>query len=247
MSRTYTKIDSLGKGSQENQNATKTGEKSKMPIKDCPDDFIALLDDILEDLTDDVLKELQSLSSNNNDKETKDENSNNNSNKNIKNNTTTKSKITKKIARVRENHKQRVHYRKQIAKAMISEYHNSANCIDVFVNGWHFRGFIDTGSEVTCLGLGCIDFVQRNRLEIYPCYPSVIKTVDGQLNDIIGKIRVNVAYNGCIKPIIMLLVPSLKIRISIGLDLVNLFNLKVSNFVSHLYTSYEYDRFNRFF
>uniref|UniRef100_A0A1I8NJ75 Peptidase A2 domain-containing protein n=1 Tax=Musca domestica TaxID=7370 RepID=A0A1I8NJ75_MUSDO len=237
MSRTTTTTEKETNICQ-NSKQPKTVQNSNKNEDSLHDDLIVTLQEILSDLTDDVLKELKTVANKEND-EIKDLNNNNKN--------TAKTKVTKTISKSKDRFKQRKQFCPNIARAIISEYHNGANCIELYINGWYFRGFIDTGTTVTCLGMGCLDFVQRNGLEIFPCYQPYIRTADGQINDIVGTVRINVGYNGHTKPLTVLLVPSLKIRISIGLDVVNTFNIRVSQYVSRLYSSYDYNYYNNYF
>ncbi|XP_061400209.1 endoplasmic reticulum resident protein 44-like [Musca vetustissima] len=213
----------LNNSSQKSPQKIDNSNGNKTTSVTLSDDLITILEESLSELTDDILNELQTLANNENKQ-------NNDLNNNFS---------TEENKRYRPQQQlQRQQFTADVTQAIISEYYNGSNCIELYLNGWYYRGFVDTGTPVTCLGFGCIDFIQRNGLDIYPTYETYIRTANGQINDIVGSVRLNVTCNGQMKMMTVFLVPSLKIRISIGLDLIEMFNIRASQYLQIFYVFY---------
>lgn len=129
-----------------------------------------------------------------------------------------------KIQKTRQRYKRRKQTRIDIAAANIYEGSDSRIYTTIEINKIPIQGLLDSGATVSCLGTNCLDFVERAKLIIYP-FNSRIRTADGRLNSIIGRVRSDIHFNGITKPVDFYLVPSLKLELFLGIDFMTSFNL----------------------
>lgn len=85
-------------------------------------------------------------------------------------------------------------------------------------------GLIDTGANVSCIGseLASKDY---DKFPNFHKVTSSVKTVDGGLQKVCGWLEVNICFKTQIKPIRLLVTPSITQKLILGIDFCKIFNL----------------------
>jgi len=78
-------------------------------------------------------------------------------------------------------------------------------------------GLLDSRASVSLLGEGCLETVERIGL-ILERSQSIMKSAGGTQHRVVGKIQPNISYNGVTHRLPILLCPSLKQKLYLGID-----------------------------
>lgn len=132
-----------------------------------------------------------------------------------------------KIEKARKRYKTRKQVRQEIASAALYEGEDTRLYTRIKIAGEELEGLLDSGATVTCLGRGCLEFVDKVKIPIYP-YESVIKTADGTPHAIIGRIRANIKLNRIENLVTFFLIPTLGRALYLGVDFMKAFKLVAS-------------------
>lgn len=125
--------------------------------------------------------------------------------------------VSKKVLKARKGYEKRKKERKEIASACISVEGDIRPYMDVKLNGFPFRGLMDSGAAVSCLGKGCIKNAERMNLPISN-FKSSINTADGKPLTIIGKVKLSIQCGNKSEEMTFYLVPALKQSLILGYD-----------------------------
>lgn len=86
------------------------------------------------------------------------------------------------------------------------------------------EGLLDSGASITCLGKGCIDFLDRLGLH-WTRLSSSLKTADGKPQTVLGYLDTTVKYNDKSKLVRLYIVPGLAQSLYLGIDFWRIFGI----------------------
>lgn len=95
---------------------------------------------------------------------------------------------------------------------------------------------VDSGSTSTVLGSAGFSLLQRFNLPIKYDNNFCITTADGTSQDLLGYVMLPISLNKIVRPLKVLIIPSVVHTLILGMDFINLFNLNV-DFSSFTYNS----------
>lgn len=96
----------------------------------------------------------------------------------------------------------------------------------VYIQGYAFRGLLDSGANVSVLGRGAEDFLQKTGLFLHSFPNSHVSTASGKKERILGYVSVNVKYGNKIRRLVLYVVPSLQQSLYLGIDFWKRFGLQ---------------------
>lgn len=88
----------------------------------------------------------------------------------------------------------------------------------------HLKGLVDSGANVSCIGRGGVEFVERNGLKITKIDASV-KTAGGSKKLIVGYIKIPIHFRKLSKEFTLFIVPDLQQELYLGTDFIRFFQL----------------------
>jgi hypothetical protein len=103
--------------------------------------------------------------------------------------------------------------------------------VELFGGTW--MGLLDSGASISCIsGILAAQLIEGKIIAKINKVASVIKTADGKPQKIIGSVTTEVKFNGASKELSLLIVPSLKQNLYLGIDFWRAFNIvpQVKNF-----------------
>ncbi|XP_044316589.1 uncharacterized protein K02A2.6-like [Drosophila rhopaloa] len=135
------------------------------------------------------------------------------------------SRKSSRIIRARRRYQQRKQERREVCTAIISAATTENRAFaDVLVANHTMQGLLDTGASKSILGDGCMDLVKRLKLEVLKVR-STVQTAGGATHRIAGRIEVDVCYKQETHRISLLLCPSLRQKLYLGIDFWRKFSL----------------------
>jgi len=133
--------------------------------------------------------------------------------------------ISPKIARARRRSQQRKAERRMICSAIRAAVEgDNRPFAQVKIEDLDVVGLLDSGASVSLLGEGCLETVERLGL-IIERSQSIMKSAGGTQHRGVGKIQPNISYNGVTHRLPILLCPSLKQKLYLGIDFWRRFEL----------------------
>jgi len=96
--------------------------------------------------------------------------------------------------------------------------------ISVLVNNVPYTGLLDSGANISVLGVGSEKFLNSPGIKFHSL-PSVIQTASGQPQRVFGYIVVNIQFNNRSLPMKLYIVPSLQQSLYLGIDFWNQFKI----------------------
>lgn len=94
----------------------------------------------------------------------------------------------------------------------------------IYIKGKVLEGLLDTGASISLLGKGCRELLEELSIEMKPVFTN-IRTASGRRHRIIGKIEINVEFDGSINNMELYLCPDLDLNLYLGIDFWHKFNL----------------------
>lgn len=95
----------------------------------------------------------------------------------------------------------------------------------VSILGHEVLGLLDSGANVTVLGLNSLNFIQKLKLKLIPLF-SNIKTADGTSHSVTSYVKLPIYYNKKLHIIKTIVVPSLTKELVLGMDFWTTFGIK---------------------
>lgn len=92
------------------------------------------------------------------------------------------------------------------------------------LNGIKLLGLLDSGANCSILGQGALQTIENIGLQLKQMHSS-IKTVDGSIHPVKFYVNSEVEYNGQTRCLTLLVVPTLKKKLVLGMDFWNLFKI----------------------
>lgn len=96
--------------------------------------------------------------------------------------------------------------------------------MEVNVNGLKFKGLMDSGATISCLGRYCVINAEKMNTPIMDLKSS-IRTADGKTLQIIGKIKIQCGKR--IEEMTLYLVPNLQQDLILGYDFLQRLGIKI--------------------
>lgn len=136
-----------------------------------------------------------------------------------------KAPVSNKIKKTRERYQIRKDRRHAVETSVLEGSHDIRPYGEVNVFGEAMSGLLDSGSSVTVLGKGAVEFIKDLGLEFIP-FNGHILTADGNSQQIIGRLKnVKIKFRGEEKTLDILIGPSLKQTLYLGWDFMSKFGL----------------------
>lgn len=111
-----------------------------------------------------------------------------------------------------------------IDTTLLQETEDDRVFLQVKIGEEYIRGLVDTGANITCLGVGAEQFLIRNKLSITPLNCS-LKTAGGNTKDIIGHLKTTIAFRNSTYEFNIFIAPSLNHPLYLGTDFIKHFKL----------------------
>lgn len=121
-----------------------------------------------------------------------------------------------------------------ICPLFIKKFGDNRPYIRIKLFGQELLALVDTGSNSTILGSLGFSFLQHNNVPILYDNCMKVTTADGKLQDCLGYICVPLTISNVVKEVKILVIPSVKHTLILGMDFLKLFNIEV-NFSSFNY------------
>lgn len=135
-----------------------------------------------------------------------------------------KSLVSKKISATRDRYSRRKKIRTDIESTILETSTDLRPYGKVEMFGKEVTGLLDSGSSVTILGKGSLQFLKDVNQEFIPMN-AIIKVANNKTSNIIGKIRCSIKFRGKEKIIILLISPNLSQALYLGTDFFKAFGL----------------------
>lgn len=125
--------------------------------------------------------------------------------------------ISKSIKRCRERYKLRKRCKHGIEATIINDNDDPRPFVKINIGKETVFGLLDSGASISALGQGAEQLLERNDLR-WLKVNSNVKTADGVQQRILGKVHINIKYNGRTELMTFYIVPSLKQPLYLGVD-----------------------------
>lgn len=96
----------------------------------------------------------------------------------------------------------------------------------VFIQGYGYRGLLDSGANVSVLGHGAEDFLAQTGIYLHSVPCTYISTASGSKERILGYVSVLIRYGEKCRRLTLFVVPSLKQRLYLGINFWKTFGLQ---------------------
>ena len=134
--------------------------------------------------------------------------------------------ITPKVRKARIGYARRKFERTEIASTCLNDENDIRPYMDVKLDGLEFKGLMDSGASISCLGKNCIEKVREMGSKILN-FKSSIKTADGRKHLIVGKVNLTVQCGNKTQQMILYLVPNLSQTLILGYDFWQRFGISI--------------------
>lgn len=139
---------------------------------------------------------------------------------------------SKKIPIIRYKSKQKRNFFKAIDSTLLQDSQDDRVYLSVKIGNEYLNGLVDSGANITCLGNGSIEFLERNDLKLIPLSAS-LKTAGGNVNEIIGYVDVEISFQKKTGTFSVFVAPDLKQSLYLGTNFIRHFQLAPALFPSH--------------
>lgn len=130
---------------------------------------------------------------------------------------------TLKVLKLRQNVKEKKQIQKHISSSIINEFADDRAYAKVEINGEHILGLIDTGANITCLGRGALEFVEKSNLKLKPLN-SHLQTADGTKRTIQGYCKAQIKFQNEMNEISLFVAPDLDQALYLGTNFIKMYN-----------------------
>lgn len=134
-----------------------------------------------------------------------------------------------KIPRIRQKAQENRKIYKAIDSSTLNDAEDDRVFLQIKIGNESITGLVDTGANVTCLGKGCLEFLERNRLTYTPLKAS-LKTAGGNQKNILGYIKAPIHFRNASNDFTIFLAPDLQQSLYLGTNFVRHFQLAPSLF-----------------
>lgn len=132
--------------------------------------------------------------------------------------------VTYKIYGVRQRFKVRKEFLKNISTTKFDRQPDTRKFATVTVFDEAIDGLLDSGANITCLGRGACEFLNKVGKTVIPFHASV-NTANGSAVPIIGRIKCMFTFQGVDRSIMLFVAPKLKQPLYLGSDFFDAFHL----------------------
>ena len=130
-----------------------------------------------------------------------------------------------KIRKLRERMKRNKDLHRTIAATTLDcSEENPRPYVTVEICGTKIRGLLDSGASLSCLGVGSLEFLEKNKITLRK-FSSYISTAGGQRQSIVGMVTMQIYYKGKANDIDLFVVPSLTQQLYLGVDFWRIFQI----------------------
>lgn len=137
-----------------------------------------------------------------------------------------------KIPNIRFQSREKRSLFKAIDSTLLQDSEDDRVFLSVKIGNENLQGLVDSGANITCLGSGSIEFLERNNFTLVPLNAS-LKTAGGNTKDIIGYINVPLIFRKSSTNFIVFVAPDLKQKLYLGTNFIRHFQLAPSLFPSY--------------
>lgn len=113
---------------------------------------------------------------------------------------------------------------KNIESTVLSDKEDDRVFLKVKIGLEFITGLVDSGANITCLGQGCLEFLERNNLKYHPISAS-LKTAGGNVQNIIGYLDVVIQFRSSSSTFTIFIAPDLQQHLYLGTDFIRFFQL----------------------